>query len=140
MKKSITTEIIINAKASDVWNVLMDFENYPKWNPFVKEISGDPMVGKKIKISLPGMKFNPVVKENRTNELFQWKGKFLVQGVFDGRHSFRLVDNGDQTTTFIHSEDFSGLLVSLMSKKLDNETVPYFKQMNEALKHRVEEG
>jgi hypothetical protein len=36
----IKTEIPIGAPASAVWSILMDFERYPEWNPFIKKISG----------------------------------------------------------------------------------------------------
>lgn len=36
----LNTEIEIRASAEKVRNVLMDFDAYPKWNPFVREISG----------------------------------------------------------------------------------------------------
>lgn len=36
----LNTEIEIRASAERVWNALMDFDAYPKWNPFVREISG----------------------------------------------------------------------------------------------------
>lgn len=30
-----------------VWNVLLDFERHPSWNPFIKSIKGEQIVGKK---------------------------------------------------------------------------------------------
>ena len=42
--KSINTEITINASTEIVWKVLMDFENYSNWNPFVTRIEGEPEV------------------------------------------------------------------------------------------------
>lgn len=140
MQKTITTEININAKTSDVWNVLMDFTKYPEWNPFVTRIKGVPTVGEHLDIQLPGMKFKPIILRNDENEIFQWKGKLLFKGLFDGTHSFRLEESTDGSTTFIHSEDFEGLLVSLFSKKLDIDTRQGFIAMNEALKKRVEEA
>ena len=43
--KEIKTEIIINTKPEKVWEVLTDFENYPTWNPFIQNISGEQKVG-----------------------------------------------------------------------------------------------
>tara|TARA_R100000278_G_C5377313_1_gene131183 strand:- start:307 stop:483 length:177 start_codon:yes stop_codon:yes gene_type:complete len=50
--KKIQTEIDIYADVSTVWNVLMDFENHPKWNPFIKSISGEKVPGKKLTVSI----------------------------------------------------------------------------------------
>ena len=38
---SISTKVRIHASPRRVWDVLMDFEKYPEWNPFVIEISGE---------------------------------------------------------------------------------------------------
>ena len=43
--KALKTEIKIDAAPSLVWEVLMDFENYFKWNPFVISIKGRAEVG-----------------------------------------------------------------------------------------------
>ena len=40
--KEIYTEIEINASANIIWRIITDFEGYPHWNPFIKEISGIP--------------------------------------------------------------------------------------------------
>ncbi len=34
--KSLETDIIINAPIDPVWNILVDFDSYPEWNPFIK--------------------------------------------------------------------------------------------------------
>jgi len=39
--KKIETEIIINTTPERVWEILIDFENYPNWNPFIRAIVGD---------------------------------------------------------------------------------------------------
>jgi len=49
-----------------------------------------------------------------------------------------LHDNGNGTTTFVHGENFSGLLVPLFNNMLETKTRPGFMQMNEELKNRVE--
>ena len=38
--KNIQTEILINTDITKVWDVLMNFDSYPKWNPFITSISG----------------------------------------------------------------------------------------------------
>nr|WP_319373964.1 SRPBCC family protein [uncultured Methanobacterium sp.] len=43
--KEIYTEIEINASASTVWDILTDFDKFPKWNPFMKKISGNLQEG-----------------------------------------------------------------------------------------------
>jgi len=38
-------EIVIDAPAELVWDVLLDFENYGQWNVFCPSVKGEPVVG-----------------------------------------------------------------------------------------------
>ena len=138
MKLHLETQITIAATPAQVWEVFTDYTQYPEWNPFVKELTGTVAVNEKIRVQLPDMKFTPRILSYETNQELVWLGKLLLPGVFDGQHYFKLVDNGDGTTTFLHGEKFKGFLVGLMKKKLQNEIKPGFEAMNEALKARVE--
>jgi len=138
MAKQIKTSITINASREKIWQILMDFENYPKWNSFIKSVSGDIKVGNRIKIKLQGMVFKPVVLTFNENIEFKWLGQLLFKGLFDGEHKFHLTDNGNGTTNFEQSENFSGILVKLFSKSLDKDTKNGFEQMNRELKLRAE--
>lgn len=141
--KEIVTNIIIKALPSKVWQVLTDFEQYPNWNPFIKSITGEVKVGNTIVVRIEppgaqGMTFKPTVLAFKPNKEFRWKGKLLVKGLFDGEHIFELTDNGNGTTTLVQREVFTGILVPLFAKMLDNNTIAGFKLMNDALKLRAE--
>ncbi len=140
--KHIETEIIINSDISTVWNVLLNFENYPNWNPFIKSITGEKAVRKKLTVSIKppdgnGMTFKPVILKLEPNQEFRWKGKLGVKGIFDGEHYFVLEQLDDNRTKFIHGEIFSGFLVALMGGALDK-TKTGFELMNESLKKACE--
>jgi hypothetical protein len=144
MAKTIQTEILINAKAEVIWNILMDFKNFPSWNPFIQEIEGNPEVGNKIKVRIKppgkkGMVFRPIVLEHEQNKAFRWKGSLLVKGIFDGEHFFELEPVSEQSTRLIHGEHFTGMLVNLLWKSLEPSTKEGFLQFNEALKRKAEE-
>ena len=62
----------------------------------------------------------------------------LLPRIFDGEHTFKLIDNQDGTVTFIQYEHFRGILIPFMKKMLDNDTKKGFENMNEALKIRCE--
>ncbi|MDR7016727.1 SRPBCC domain-containing protein [Acinetobacter sp. 3657] len=83
------------------------------------------------------MKFEPKVVENKQFSIFAWKGKLLVNGLFDGIHRFELVEVAENKTLLKHSEVFSGLLVMFVDKEL-KKTEQNFHIMNESLKQRVE--
>jgi uncharacterized protein YndB with AHSA1/START domain len=35
---NIQTEILINTDITKVWDILINFDGYPKWNPFITSI------------------------------------------------------------------------------------------------------
>ncbi|MBN2616315.1 MAG: SRPBCC domain-containing protein [Bacteroidales bacterium] len=143
MNKEINTEIIIRTTPEEVWNILTDFQNYPKWNPFIHSLTGDVAVRNRIKVLLvppgsKGMTFKPVVLVYEPNKEFRWLGHLLLPGLFDGAHRFEIIDNGDDTVTFRQSEQFSGLLVSWFMKTQSENTKKGFEALNQKIKERAE--
>lgn len=139
----LTTEIEINARAEKVWKVLMDFEAYPEWNRFVREISGKAKVGATLSVYIKpeggtGAKLAPAVVEVSENKLFAWKGKLGIRGIFDGRHEFQIEPIADDKVRFIQREEFSGILVPVLWPMLRKNTQRGFEDMNRALKERAE--
>jgi hypothetical protein len=140
--KNIQTEILINTDITKVWDVLMNFDSYPKWNPFITSISGEPKLGKRLTVSInppggKGMTFKPTILTLESNKEFRWKGKLGINGIFDGEHYFILEFLENDKTNFIHGEKFSGLLVPLVGKILDK-TKKGFQLMNESIKNECE--
>lgn len=142
MSKSLQTEIIINAPAEKVWNVLMDFEKYPEWNPFILSITGQAVVGNQIKAVLKNGNgtsvFKPKVLVADKNKAFEWLGSLPIPGIFNGQHHFKIERISDSQVKFIHGEQFSGLLAGLIMKQIGEATQQGFIAMNKALKERVE--
>lgn len=143
MGKEIITEIQINATPEKVWQILTGFERYTGWNPFIVSLTGNVEKGSRIKVELrppgkKGMVFTPQVLVFEKNTEFRWLGKLFLAGIFDGEHIFRLVDNGNGTTTFIQQEKFRGIFVPFLTKMLDKNTRVGFEAMNLALKEQAE--
>lgn len=140
MKKEINTQITIYAPAQEIWNILLDFEKYSEWNPFITIIKGTPKVGNDICVTITPpesnkMTFSPTILSYIPNKEFIWKGKVLIPGLFDGKHIFEIKDNGDGSTTFIQREEFSGIFVRFFNP---NKTKEGFILMNKLLKVRAE--
>ena len=140
----IRTEIRIHASREKVWQILTDFQNYPNWNPFIKAVEGTVKPGEKIRVRIEppgakGMTFKPKVLTVSHNQEFKWLGNLLIPGLFDGEHKFELIENEDGSTTFIQSEKFSGILVPLLKKQLQNNTRKGFEAMNQKLKILAEQ-
>lgn len=140
--KSIQTEIIINAPADKVWNILTDFSNYPNWNSFIISVEGELEQGGKLKntMIIEGEKnvFKPTITKVETNKYFEWLGK-LPLGIFKGRHYFELESISPNQTKLIHGEKFSGWLRGIIMKKIGEATRNNFIKMNKELKMLAEQ-
>lgn len=140
--RTIETSITINASAAQIWQVLMDFDQYRQWNPFIKSIQGKAENGASLNVVLQpeGMKpmtMKPRVITLQPHQEFAWLGSLGVKGLFDGEHRFKLVPQGDKTL-LVHAENFRGILVPLVLALIGDKTRQGFEAMNKALKERVE--
>lgn len=138
MDKQIRTEIIIDASAQRVWQVLTDFSAFPSWNPFLVSVEGRPEQGTRLKTTMhangKNYVFRPEVKEVVVNRSFSWLGSMFVKGIFDGYHYFEIEALAADRVKFIQGERFSGLLSSYILRKIGDETRDNFVRMNNALK------
>lgn len=138
----IETQIHIRVSPQQVWSVLTDFASYPEWNPFVQSIAGELKQGGLLNVQVQpvggsAMRFRPQLLTVQPQRALVWRGRFLMPGVFDGEHSFLLEPN-TEGVTLIHRERFSGLLVPLLRRSLEQGTRQGFEAMNEALCKRAE--
>lgn len=139
---NLHTEIIINAPAEKVWNILTDFKKFPEWNPMIVSIKGKQEVGAQLTVTLKNGKststFQPRVVACEKDKAFEWLGH-LPLGMFNGHHQFRIEKLSDTQVKLTHQEDFSGWLSGLIMKMIGEQTRQGFVSMNEALKKRAEE-
>lgn len=140
----IRTEVEILAPAAAVWKVLLDFERYPEWNPFIVKLEGEPNPGARLSasISLPETAkehhFRPHVLVCEPERELRLRAHFGMKGLLDGEHFFRLIEQ-DGRTRFAQGQDLTGILLrfALASVTLLTRGCVY---MNQALKQRVEGG
>lgn len=144
MKEILETQVMINAPAAAVWDVLSNFKAYPEWSPSVREFEGTPIVGKRTKVLLqqPGgtsIKMNPIFLKIEKDKELRWKGRLGIRGIFDGEHYFILEEISAEQTRLIQGEIFSGILVPFLKKMIHGNTLAGFEAFNAAIKNRVEE-
>lgn len=138
----LRTEIEIAAPPARVWDVLVDFERYPDWNPWLKSVAGRLALGERLALTLTPADGSErrqgvtVVKVEPAVAL-AWTSKLLLRRLFDGQHYFDLVALERGRTRLIHGENLSGALVQHMGPRL-TAMARGFVGMNEALKKRVE--
>lgn len=138
----IRAEVEIEAPPEAVWDVLMDFQSYPSWNPFIRWVNGRPEVGEKLRARLEppegrGMTFRPTVTTLKPVAAFGWLGRLGVPGVFDGAHRFELEPLDGGRTRFVQFERFDGIFAGLLKRSIHDRTLAGFEAMNRALAERA---
>ena len=144
-RKEIRSEIEIQASPEAVWKALTDFESFREWNVFMSPVVGQAEEGAKLRVQIrpPGRKamaFRPRVTKIVSNRELRWLGRLWIPGLLEGEHIFEIEPLGPERVRFVQREVFSGLLVPLMAKRIEEQTLPGFGEMNRALKERVETG
>ncbi|WP_436344650.1 SRPBCC family protein [Natronorubrum sp. FCH18a] len=102
----------IDAPPEVVWDVLLEFESYPEWNPFVRTIEGIPREGERLRVRIDppnsrGMTFKPEVVAVEENRRLAWLGRLVVPFAFDGYHELHLepIDGGEPSEARRTTED-----------------------------------
>ncbi|GAA3532550.1 SRPBCC domain-containing protein [Nonomuraea rosea] len=139
--REISTSIDIQASPEQVWAILVDFDGYSSWNPFIREGAGEAVVGGRLTLRMfpesgKPMVFKPEVLAAEPGKVLRWVGHLIVPGLFDGTHQFLLTPT-PTGTHLVQSESFKGLLVPFLGKMLEG-TARNFERLNEALKKRAE--
>jgi hypothetical protein len=143
--KELSAEIEIEAPAERVWQILTDFGRFSEWNPFIRQMSGEPKTGARLQVRLepPGgraMSFKPKMLNVEPNRELRWLGRLWIPGLFDGEHIFTIEPLDEKRVRFTQREKFTGLLVPFMAKSLDRDARRGFEEMNRALKERSEQA
>ena len=133
----LQTDIVIDAHASSIWQVLTNFDAYSEWNPFFQQASGVAQVSSQLYLETQSMSFSPTVLVARPEQELRWLGSVVIPGVFDGEHSFTLEPLAENRVRVIQREVFRGILVPF-SGSLLRDTEQELQALNEALKVRSE--
>lgn len=136
-KKSVSTDIVINANAQKVWQVLFDFEKYSQWNTVLKLTKGKVEVGSDVvyKFTQDEQKSYDVsakVVNIIPNKLLNQYGGMPFILTYNHRYILEPLD--DKTRVSI-KEDYRGIGVNFWNPK---EVKKAYARLNLALKKRVE--
>ena len=136
---SVQTQIEIEAPAKDVRAVLLNFGDYPRWNPFIVSVDGAVAQGSKVRVTV-----KPVGKDALsgdtvvtalTDTRLAWRGSLAIPGLFRGDHEFIIEAQGPNKTIFHQNEKMSGIIIPFFDFKPE---AAGFVLMNEALKKQSE--
>lgn len=138
----VQAEIQIDVPPSRVWEVLLDFEAYPDWNPFVLSVIGK--LGERspvrVRLGLPEgdeTEFDAEVIKNVADSELRFRSVTLHPWLLLREQFWQLHPFGEGRCRFVQGMDVSGVLLKLGGKTPER-MARGFVYMNQALKRRVE--
>jgi hypothetical protein len=139
--KEIETEVYIAASCQEVWNMLIQVENYKNWHPYITEISGELFLGNRIKVSAINtdsstQTFSAYILELQPGEQLAWGGSLGF--LFSAKHYFILEPADNNSTHFIQGEYWRGWFGRAYGKRIYEETCFKFELMNQRMKEMLE--
>lgn len=123
MAKQYSVSRTIDAPAQVVWDLLTDAASYDDWNDAVISIEGPIAQGGTIKlvsIVNPKRTFKLKVAAMDSPRRMVWSDGMPL-GLFKGERTF-VVDEGDGSTEFSMTEEYSGPLAGLITKAIPDMT------------------
>jgi hypothetical protein len=140
--RRIYTDVIIDAPAEQVWEVLKDTKSYKNWAVFLVDVEGELKDGNKIvaKFQLDPSKdkFNSI---EHTIQVEEGKGFYWAEkgpmGIWDNHH-FKIEKINSETSRFIQSDDLTKGAVWLLGGYLSKIYAKGYQAFNIALKKEAE--
>ena len=131
------SEIEIIAEPETVWDMLIDIENWPKWNHDMKNASskGEVSVGSSFKWKAGPGTITSTFQEIERPKLLVWTGKTLgIKAI----HVWKLMPKDDKT--IVRSEEsWEGLIISIipgrMEKTLEESTESGLQYLKAGIEH-----
>lgn len=138
--RTAATDTVIDAPRELVWRLLMDFDSYPEWNPFMQSVAGRAAVGRTLHIRLtpPGADEQDVegkIFVFRPPRKLRWQSRLLAPGVRDLEYEVIVAPLGPNRAEVIQRARYEGLLAVFTD--IDS-TKAGLEAMTAALEHRAE--
>ena len=137
------TDIDIAATPGDVWSVLADFPAHSGWNPFIRHIRGAASEGASLDICVrppgaPRAHLRATVLVARPPRELRWRSRILMPEIFEAEHWFVLIPLSSGEVRLQQSLWIDGLVSPFLRNRVDRDVYRGFREMNSALKGRVE--
>ncbi len=129
----------IQASPEQIWNILVEQNAYPEWDPNMLRVEGNIKLGEKVKFFTklsPERAFPAKVTAFEPGKRMVLTGGMPL-GLFKSERVHTLTAVSDTETQFHTQETFSGLLLPVFGKSIPDLT-DIFNEFAQGLKKRAE--
>ncbi len=138
----VQTEIVVKGTPEQIWDLLIDFEQYPQWHPYLSKVSGEFKEGKYLKFTIKNQdgeeegKFRARLIKIIPNHEISWGGNLCF--FFRAKHYFYLIKIDDTHTKLVQGEYWKGVFGKKYGKKIYQDLTEKFIQMNFIVQNIIE--
>lgn len=138
-KKSVHSEVLIPANPAQIWEVLVDVDAYPEWNPAMKLIEGTVKEGEKVTYEFTDgagavSQIASTVRKIIPGTLLNQGGGLPGIITFDHRYILEQLEGETPVTRVTIHEDYRGIYVWFWDPTTVGEA---YEKLNQALSVRV---
>jgi hypothetical protein len=130
---------VIDAPATQVWEVLVDGAGWTDWDSAVVRVEGTIAPGGTVAVYPdvnPKQGFRVKVVEFEPSRRMVWRGGMPL-GLFTGTRTYTLTEQPGGGVRFDMREDYTGPLAGLITRSIPD-LAPSFTRFAEGLKHQAE--
>lgn len=137
--------IDIDAPVAEVWEAVINFEQYKEWNSQLSYLGGKVAPQSKLHLRLAAegaspYEFKPDISHWEEQKRFAWIARTGLPRIFDGEHFFELEALGPHQTRLTNREEYRGILSLIFQQLPMMKTAPAgFEKMNKELKAYIEQ-
>ena len=142
--KTIRTQIEIEASPKKIWDILTDTSAYSEWHPNIWSIDGKFQHGQRLTFHMQTDAKHRDVKRNvamgyvKSPQQMDWREGWKVPGLLQSKCTLRIEPTDNTHSQLTQEMSYSGLLLPLLSKRLEKKARQEFQTMERALKGRAE--
>lgn len=137
--RTICSEILISAPDDVVWKALLVSNAIP---PEIGDAVHEMRIGQPFRVVMSSggrnMALMVTLLAATPFRHIRWKGCLWIPGLFEGEHSFEIIEESRQYSRLIQHEKFYGILVPFLSRTI-NQTKEKFEEVNAAVKSLAEQ-
>lgn len=143
---SFGTHIDIEAPVEDVWQALMNVEDYPQWNPFTPktqttfEIDSPITLHVRLFRCLPKFIFSitETINEREDYKILGWRAHQIAWKTFNSKRNYILEDLGNGRTRLSNTMRYEGWLYWFIGPLTKSLVLDGFEDCSLAIKEWIE--
>lgn len=138
-----STTFPVEASAATIWDVLLDLDGWSEWNTAIPAISGEPVVGNLLHMTLampgrPSAKVTATLTDLEPERLFRWHGNVAGDWFFNGTREVQLDEQPDGSVQVTHTETVTGLFFPAFRLLMGGAIKEHHENFNASLRDRAE--